>query len=329
MKTPTLAALFLLLSTACNRQQDLSPEVARNLLRAGENSAELEKVIAHYQAPEDSLKRKAALFLIANMDDLVHIDSATLHPYNRVIGLYDSLLSSGIIRHETDKQYPQIDQTWHSITVKTGQPGERIGYAEDLQTIQAHYLIDNIERAFRVWKTKPWASNLTFEQLCEYVLPYRFGVNPPDAWRNVLERQYAWVEDSLRNPNSSLEACILMCEHLKWFIYNPQLWERKGFAPYGVTNLLKAKAGNCANKVNLNIYAMRANGIAVTTDYVPGWANRNWGHSWNAFVADNGRFLDFEAFAERTGWGGRMTNRLAGGPRMARAIVSSPSRPEK
>ena len=36
-------------------------------------------------------------------------------------------------------------------------------------------LVSNIEWAFKVWREQPWGKNVSFEQFCEYILPYRIG----------------------------------------------------------------------------------------------------------------------------------------------------------
>jgi hypothetical protein len=44
---------------------------------------------------------------------------------------------------------------------------------------------------------------------------------------------------------------------------------------------------------NLAIYAMRANGLAVTSDYTPYWATTSNNHAWNAIVDGDGNVIPF------------------------------------
>lgn len=44
---------------------------------------------------------------------------------------------------------------------------------------------------------------------------------------------------------------------------------------------------------NLTIYAMRANALAVTSDYTPYWANSGNNHAWNAIVTTDGKVIPF------------------------------------
>ncbi|MDR2919120.1 MAG: hypothetical protein LBV72_07140 [Tannerella sp.] len=63
-KYKTLLWLPLLIVTGCS-QHSVPLDLALNM--AGENRPELEKVLAYYSSPEDSLKYRAACFLIENM----------------------------------------------------------------------------------------------------------------------------------------------------------------------------------------------------------------------------------------------------------------------
>ena len=62
--------LIIAVFTGCTKVQlPESPELKKAIELAGENGSELQKLIKHYAIhPEDSLKLKAAVFLIENMD---------------------------------------------------------------------------------------------------------------------------------------------------------------------------------------------------------------------------------------------------------------------
>ena len=74
---PLIALILLCCSQAC-RQINSFPKntLEYSLKLAGSNRPELEKVLAHFSAsPADSLKYKAAVFLLSNMEDLYHVES--------------------------------------------------------------------------------------------------------------------------------------------------------------------------------------------------------------------------------------------------------------
>ena len=53
----------------------------------------------------------------------------------------------------------------------------------DVSVITADYLISNIDLAFYAWKEYPWCRNLSFEEFCEEILPYRMRNEPLENWR--------------------------------------------------------------------------------------------------------------------------------------------------
>ena len=55
---------------------------------------------------------------------------------------------------------------------------DRLKVASDLETVTADYLIDNIDLAFKAWRAKPWAKNMSFDTFCECILPYRANREP-------------------------------------------------------------------------------------------------------------------------------------------------------
>ena len=114
---------------------------------AGKNRHELERVINHYKtAPEDSLKLKAAEFLILNMPgkytesyDAPWEDVATVN-----------------LRWSSSSDKSKVIETYNI--------GEMIR-EDDIHHITADYLISNIELAFQVWRDKPWGKHISFETL--------------------------------------------------------------------------------------------------------------------------------------------------------------------
>ena len=77
--------IYIAFLCSCNR----SPKDARILLKAsGENRPELEKVIQHYsQYSADSLKLKAAYFLLGNMDNKFTLDCKEILKYDQIFSI--------------------------------------------------------------------------------------------------------------------------------------------------------------------------------------------------------------------------------------------------
>ena len=112
------------------------------LSQAGENRVELEKVLHRYQSnPSDSLKYRAACFLIENMPSYTYYKGKLLEQYLTFFTLLQEARSK--------KVYPQamID----SIRRMYGPFSlDSLQYCKDVVTVDSAYLCNNIDWAFKV-----------------------------------------------------------------------------------------------------------------------------------------------------------------------------------
>lgn len=162
------------------------------LNKAGKNSHELEKVIQQYNAKvEDSLKLKAAYFLIANMDihssqDIYWVDNEENPIEYNELDYQD--FSTAISEFEKiKKKYKQVKPV--AVSYK------------DIDTITATYLIKNIDNAFESWQSRD-LKKITFTDFCNYILPYRVGTEPLQDWRQVYSDKFSWINDSVKDNNT-------------------------------------------------------------------------------------------------------------------------------
>jgi hypothetical protein len=96
----------------------------------------------------------------------------------------------------------------------------------------------------------------------------------------------------MQDPSDPVEAARLINDDIRsWFSFD----ERYYFHPtdQGLAEMLSTRMGRCEDMTNLTIYAMRANGLAVTSDYTPHWANAGNNHAWNAILTRDGRVVPF------------------------------------
>jgi hypothetical protein len=140
---------------------------------AGANRPELEIVLDHYQG--DTQKYKAAVFLIENMPGHYSYAGDEILEYYKI---GEKILQSGLTPVQqrdtllkiSQQQFPWLEQNTVS----------------DIQIINGDYLIKNIDVAFHLWETKQWAQHLSFEQFCEYLLPYKYcELQQLDHWRDT------------------------------------------------------------------------------------------------------------------------------------------------
>lgn len=289
MQRINISILILLLTilpnliTAGAEKLSYPEEVSAVLDSSGANRTELEKVLSHYSNAEDSLKLQSAYFLISNMEGHSYVTYAlkdtsgkeiNFNPldypdYNTLESAFDTLKS----------RYDELDF----------KKKEEIF---DLDTITADFLISQIDYAFKAWSEKPWAKDLSFENFREYVLPYRGSNEPLENWREVFRGKYKDIQNKMTDPSNPVEAARLINDDVKsWFTFNPRFYYHP--TDQGLSEMLKNRLGRCEDMTNLTIYAMRANGLAVTSDYTPAWADFGNNHAWNAIVTPDGRVIPF------------------------------------
>ncbi|MGN7885424.1 transglutaminase-like domain-containing protein [Dyadobacter sp. 22481] len=279
---------FALLLGACRSNNGKIGDV---LEQSGDNRSELEAVIQHYSKDKkDSLKLKAANFLITNMPNHYSYKDDNLDKFNKIFDL--------ISRREAVKPFsgnyvfPETDRMWDSIARKTGQlDGYGLNVISDCEVISAKLLIENIDYAFMAWEL-PWAQHLTFDEFCEYVLPYRFQDEALESWRPTFWKKYAWLKDSMAGSDDPVKACALINNDIKrWFRFNGLFNAYPSAISPG--NLLKCKMGKCLDQAAIACYAMRSLGIPVAHEYVPQWADRSMGHDFSSVLTKEKKFIGF------------------------------------
>jgi hypothetical protein len=274
---------YMAVIVGCGATPAYPPDVLKTLDAAGENRPELEKVIRHYGETGDTLKLKAAYFLIGNMADHCYATYALEDTSGNEVAFnaldysdYDALTAS----------FDTLEQN-HGVL-----DFERKDKIMDAETITADFLITQIDYAFRAWEEWPWAKNLSFDDFCAYVLPYRGSNEPLEPWRKTFFDKYAHIADSMNNPSDPVEAAAIINDDIKtWFGFDPRYYYHP--TDQGLSEMMEVGLGRCEDMTNVTIYAMRANGLAVTSDYTPYWANTGNNHAWNAILNADGKVIPF------------------------------------
>jgi hypothetical protein len=248
-----------------------SPEINTVLFMAGDNRPQLEKVLKHYKRnPADSLKLRAAEFLIINMPGKYSLEYEI--PFEYVVAAYMRW-----DEHEDPKKVNRIFG-FDKQTVK-----------EDVKYITADYLIDNIELAFRMWKEQPWGKNVPFDVFCEEILPYRVANEPLEYWREKVLASFSKINKSFKEqPDiTAVEACIKVNSSL------PRLRLMARMPEMNYSMIMTTTRGMCDEMSALAVFAMRALGIPVAQECTLKWVHRNVGHMWNSVYDSAGRRFSF------------------------------------
>ncbi len=295
-----LALLSVSLTAGCTGPSRYGASVDSVLEAAGENRPELQRVLEHFEQQGDSLKFQAALYLIGNMQKHSYVTYYLHDTTDTEIG-FD-------IRDYAD--YKALKASFDSLEDQHGVLDfDRQEPLYDMHTITADFLIGQIDYAFRAWREKPWARNLSFEDFRQYVLPYRGSNEPLEEWRETFWNKYRDLETQMSDPADPIEAAALINRDIMtWFGFDPRYYYHP--TDQGLSEMLANRLGRCEDMTNLAIFALRANGIGVTSDYTPHWANTGNNHAWNAIVTASGEVIPFMG-AEADPGEYRLANKLA------------------
>ncbi len=294
MKKQLLFTFLIIILSGC--QKPVS-NLEKALVLAGDNRSEVEKILAYYsQKPEDSLKYRAACYLIENMPGHIsYNDSLYYRNY------YDDIDSVADVYKSLSVEAK--DSFFIGIMNKhRDRPLETI---EDIKIISAEYLISNIEKAFSVWRGSDWATHIDFDLFCEYILPYKtVELQELDGWRDYFEFRF---DDDLRQleycdlfRNSSYRACQKVNEGIRSEVTARNIHEY-GFFVRKMSTLAKVPFGVCDDYNVLAISVMRAKGIPCVLDFTPQWPFRSLGHSWGALMKNSGKHAVFSGGSGRPG----------------------------
>jgi hypothetical protein len=255
----SLSMCLAFTSIACEQHR-----YAQNLHEAlglsGANRVELEKVLTHYSQEEsDSLKLKAAKFLISNMD--VHFSYKSKAWDDFQVEL-DTLFKHEDQTEALDKGLKNIYNKYASLIA------DDLSYVSDLQTIRADFLIHNIEKAFESWQT-PYSRHLNFDDFCEYILPYRAGREPLSDWRNVFQQKFIpSVYSRIAEGKDSIQA-IDLCDAIKAYPYSNLSTITSALPDHNTHLLSLMRIGNCKQYCLQAVLAARCLGVPVSIDFTP------------------------------------------------------------
>ena len=173
------------LTVCCSKH---SP-IAVVLDSAGSNRSELEAVLDHYRTQDvNPDKLRAAEFLIENMPAHYSYAGNEIHEYYAYAAkiLANKSLSP---EQQRDSLLSITDLKYRDLPNQT---------VPDAQVIKADFLIKNIDTSYDRWVNCDWASQITFDEYLEWLLPYKATeLQELDAWRDTLLAHFG---KGLENP---------------------------------------------------------------------------------------------------------------------------------
>lgn len=253
---------------------------------AGDNRSELEAVLEHYK--EEPEKLAAARFLIENMPAHRSYFGDKIHEYYSIA---KNVISSDLspvqqrdsLLYVSDYMFPGLDERTIS----------------DIKVIKSDFLIRSIDQAFDEWKNRPWAQHLTFDEFCEWLLPYKaIELQEMDSWRDTLSNYFTWGLNNMVHDDDSYEttfnAVHTVRNEINWRIKPYGVFNRKGYQLLSADLLHKQTFGNCLDYVTLAVLTYRSVGIPCVIDETPYWGRYRAGHSWYTILNNRGEELTSE-----------------------------------
>ena len=264
-----------------------------------------DEVIAHYTRLGDKEKLQAAKFLVENMKYHYFYESSLLADYYRQV-------------HEVSQhyKYPVSIPHYQNIYKTLGNIGEGKEKVGDADRLTAQFLIRHIDATYADWRQGRWARHLSFDEFCEWLLPYRLGNERFEDNRQSLRRQFADDANVLtacdERRYSAYWAARGVCDGIKSFNFkvdDKALPHSEVDLPVSV--LMDMRMGECSNYAKLTTYIMRSCGIPVSYDYTPQWPNKAFRHSWNALHDNTGQTVPFLGSETYPGQSSRTGEKMA------------------
>ena len=252
-----LTLCILSLMTGCTGQNRLESA----LQNSGDNRVRLEKALS--AVADDSLKSKAMELSIINAQ----------YYHERTGRDLDSLKS--VLKG------PKMSEAERKVWL--GKDVSSIKMPADISRISDTLLIDNVNLAVDIWRSRPWSRHYTDDDFLQYVLPYRIADEPLENWRGAYLERYAAVYDSLCNGiNDPVEAAMLILTHVR----NSKVatLPEMSYPHLGAMHLLDNRRGYCRDHCDIAIYVLRSLGIPVATDFYESSPSYNSRHFWTAVI---------------------------------------------
>lgn len=291
---------LLLCSLVFSSCHEDDPILERALILAKNNRSELERVLVFYE--KDSIRLEATKFLIKNMPGHYSYKADEIDMY------YDAVDSVLRVKCSTEAML----DTMEKVSLRYNR---RYSTISDVEVVTAKYIIENIEEAFSQWKKGSWCTHISFQDFCEYVLPYKVvELQPLDEWRSYLKRRYNAGLEELKYcdtyKNSAIWATHCVNGKLRDSL-KPDIRASKIYPIHRINTKLRVPFGVCGDYVEIAAAVLRSKGIPVAIDFTPQWPFRSSGHSWNVVLANNGKMIPFSGVESNPGEPHKLDEKMA------------------
>ncbi len=250
----------------------IPPEVVEVIQQTGFNRIELTKTIGNYLPPEDSLKLKAAYFLISNMPRQYSID----------FSLKDSLGNEITYNPQTISNEDEFLSYWQNLEDQLGELSFEVEkFTLDRDTIDSETLIETIDLALES-RSNTWSQDYSFDDFLVGVLPYRIGNEHIEQWRPFLKNWFLpLIPDKIKhNPQ---EVAHWVNNYINDnFRFDIRYIKKSEVQP--ILSMFATKGGNYQDLSYLKVKALRSLGIPAYLDYIPYFADSTYSYYFASFL---------------------------------------------
>lgn len=304
--------LLIYLLTLC-RLMFVSPAFADGvsdvevvLSLAGKNRSELETVLKHYERDANKEKLAATRFLIGNMrwhassfpmkkdqhsfllDSLTHVGDSLF--YNYIKDYHPDSLDTSKAKAEIVKARQSF---WKASSKRlNGDKFFKLMKTEyDYKVLTSSELIRHIDHVFNLRDKQASVKNLSFDDFCEYILPYRSIpdyplMNMPETYLDFLGKYFTAI------PRDSI---IDQVER-----YNSVLFRLKTFFPkypysgsIGYQELFFNGFHDCIPIALYGASTFRMLGIPAVVEYNVAYKQFSGTHYMCSILIDDGKWMNF------------------------------------
>lgn len=254
------------------------------------------RVFTHYSNPKDSLKLKSARFLFNNI--MYH---------GTIKSKLQNVFYQQLAKIENTSKYPACKSLIFALTDSVELLPHDYKNVYDIDEVTEQYIISNIDAAYDKWEKGNFAQHLSFDEFCEYLLPYRVAnENISNGWREELFERYKRGLESISRIDdkkySAYWGATQVNDLIKKERMNIQAIPHLGGVDLPIDVLKDLKMGECRDYAFKTAYAMRACGIPVCVDFTPQWPSRPHGHHWNVVLDNNGKNIPFMGAESNPGY---------------------------
>lgn len=254
------------------------------LTSAGYNRPELEAVLNHYRESDPNPdKLRAAEFLIENMPAHYSYAGSEIYQYYDYAAqiLADTTLAP---EQQRDSLLAITDQKYRDLPNHT---------VSDAQVIKADFLIKNIDTSYDKWVNCDWASQVTFDEYLEWMLPYKaIELQELDAWRDTLLAHFG---EGLKNPikndveyNTTLATADMIRNEALNKLHRYGLYTRAGLPLLSAYLLPRQTYGDIPDYALTALLAFRAAGVPAVLDETPVGSRFTAAAKWFVILSDRG-----------------------------------------